>query len=84
MKTISITVLALVAAIAVPATANAATPGYANCTALRQVYHHGVARSTAAANYQVQQGNPRPAVRPVVYRNNSSLDRDKDGTACEG
>lgn len=84
MKVIAVTLLALAASLALPATAHAATPGYANCTDLRQVFAHGVARSNAAANFQVNQGNPRPAVRPAVYQHNTSLDRDKDGTACEG
>lgn len=84
MKVIVATLLAFAASLALPTSADASTPAYANCTALRQVFHHGVARSDAAANYQVNHGNPRPAVRPAVYQHNTSLDRDKDGTACEG
>jgi hypothetical protein len=69
--------------------ADAATGRYfANCTALRHVWHHGVAKGPKAAAYQVRQGNPRPAYGPkaraVYWRNYTRLDRDRDGTACEG
>jgi hypothetical protein len=61
---------------------------FANCTALRHVWHHGVAKGPKAAAYQVRQGNPRPAYGPkaraVYWRNYTRLDRDRDGTACEG
>ena len=56
---------------------------FANCTAMHNVYPHGVAKGPLAANYQVRQGYGRPAVRPLVYSVNSFSDRDKDGTACE-
>jgi excalibur calcium-binding domain-containing protein len=67
------------------APADAAPPKrFANCTALTKVYPHGVAKSTAAANRQVRDGNGRPAVKSAVYAVNAGSDRDKDGTACEG
>jgi hypothetical protein len=57
---------------------------YANCTALhRHFYRYGVARSAAAAQRQVNTGHYKPRVSRSVYRANSNLDADKDGTACE-
>ena len=70
------------AAVLVPAQADAATT-FANCTAMHRVYKYGVAKSVAAANYQVRKGNHRPAVKPRVYAANTKSDRDHDGTACE-
>jgi uncharacterized membrane protein len=50
---------------------------------MHRVWHHGVARSVRAANFQVRTGHDRPAVKPAVYRVNNESDADKDGTACE-
>ena len=78
------TLTALVVAggmLAVAAPAEAAS--FANCTAMHRTYKYGVAKSDAAARYQVRQGNHRPAVRYRVYMANRFSDRDKDGTACE-
>ncbi len=62
----------------------AAATKYANCTALhRHYYRYGVARSAAAAQRQVNTGHYKPRVSRAVYRANSNLDADKDGTACE-
>lgn len=70
------------ALVLVPGQADAATR-FSNCTAMHHTYKYGVAKSSAAASYQVKHGNHRPAVKPKVYAANSSSDRDKDGTACE-
>jgi Excalibur calcium-binding domain len=62
----------------------AAATKYQNCTALhRHFYRYGVARSAAAAQRQVNTGHYKPRVSRSVYRANSNLDADKDGTACE-
>ena len=62
----------------------AASTKYRNCTALhRHYYRYGVARSAAAAQKQVNTGHYKPRVSRSVYRANSNLDADKDGTACE-
>jgi hypothetical protein len=62
----------------------AAATKYANCTALhRHFYRYGVARSAAAAQRQVNTGHYKPRVSRRVYRANTHLDADKDGTACE-
>jgi hypothetical protein len=67
--------------------ADAASLTYKNCTALTKVYHHGVAKSPAAALRQVKAGYHIPAygsrARKVYWANYTRLDRDKDGTACE-
>ncbi len=62
----------------------AAATKYRNCTVLhRQFYRYGVARSAAAAQRQVNTGHYKPRVSRPVYRANTHLDADKDGTACE-
>jgi Excalibur calcium-binding domain len=62
----------------------AAATKYRNCDALhRQFYRYGVARSVAAAQRQVNTGHYKPRVNRRVYRANTHLDADKDGTACE-
>jgi Excalibur calcium-binding domain len=60
-----------------------AATSYANCTALHRAHRYGVAKSTAAANEQVNSNHYRPFVSKPLYNANSGLDRDKDGTACE-
>ncbi|WP_344048422.1 excalibur calcium-binding domain-containing protein [Nocardioides panacihumi] len=74
--------LAASAAVLVPSTAHAATT-YANCTAMHKAYKYGVAKSSAAASYQVRHGHHRPTVSSKVYYANTKSDRDHDGTACE-
>ncbi|GAB2863567.1 excalibur calcium-binding domain-containing protein [Nocardioides pacificus] len=73
-----------VAATAAPAQA---APRFSSCDQLTRVFPNGVAKSKAAAQKQVRNGNSRPAFgkrAKAVYRTNkSNLDRDKDGTACE-
>lgn len=89
MKTViaSAAVLALAPLAFVAPSAEAAPHAFANCTAMHRKFHHGVARSNRAANYQVRQGYGRPKVSLRWYRLNSrsphDLDRDNDGTACE-
>lgn len=60
---------------------------YANCTALTRTYHHGVSKSHKAALRQVRAGYHIPAYGPrarkVYWANYTTMDRDKDGTACE-
>lgn len=86
----SVAALALAAPVGLAVTAapaEAHSLRYANCTALARTYHHGVAKSRKAAMYQVRQGYHRPAygtrARKVYWANYKSMDRDKDGTACE-
>lgn len=75
------------AVVAVAGPADAAGRSYRNCDALARDFRHGVAKSAAAAQKQVRDGYGRPATTKrakAVYRTNyRSLDRDRDGTACE-
>lgn len=70
------------AVVLVPAQAHAATT-FANCTAMHKTYRYGVAKSSAAATYQIRHGHHRPTVNAKVYYANTKSDRDHDGTACE-
>lgn len=67
--------------------ASAGGYGYDNCDALHRDYPHGVAKSAQAAAKQVRDGYGRPSTtkraKKVYAANKGSLDRDKDGTACE-
>ncbi|GAA1909544.1 hypothetical protein GCM10009737_08550 [Nocardioides lentus] len=60
---------------------------YRNCDALNRDWRNGVAKNARAAQRQVNEGGARPASGPrarrVYNRNYRSLDRDRDGTACE-
>jgi hypothetical protein len=56
---------------------------YANCTALHKHHRYGVTCSAMAAQKQVNNGHYKPYVSKPVYRTNSGLDADKDGTDCE-
>jgi len=63
---------------------NAAQPTvrvFANCTAMQQVFPGGVARPGAVN----KGGSTRylPKVSRKLYNANRSMDRDKDGIACE-
>jgi hypothetical protein len=76
MKRLSF-VLVLVATLVLPTTANAAV--FKNCSALNAKYPNGVAKSRAAARKQAV----IPKVSASIYKRNSRLDRDRDGTVCE-
>ena len=55
---------------------------FANCAALNKVFPGGVAKNKTVKN----KGGAikyAPAVKPKIYKANSSKDRDKDGIACE-
>jgi Excalibur calcium-binding domain len=67
------------ALVAVPSEAQAAPARYRSCAALAEVHPGGVAKSRAA-------DARTPGVQVVsraLYRANRSLDRDRDGVACE-
>ena len=70
-----------------PVQARGTSTYYSSCTRLHVRFAHGVAKSRAAALYQVRQGYGLPAygtyARQVYWRNYTRLDRDRDGTACE-
>jgi hypothetical protein len=60
-----------------------AVTSFSNCDAMHKTRLYGVAKSTKAARKQVRTGHYKPYVNLALYRANSSLDADKDGTACE-
>ena len=83
----AVVLLAPAAVVATSVPASAAVKKYSSCAKLVKVYPHGVAKSAAAAQRQVNQGYGRPAygakAKKVYAKNKGNLDRDKDGTACE-
>ncbi len=85
LAAVALTSTTITVAVATPA--EAAGRKFANCTELAKVYPHGVSKSAAAAQKQVRQGYGKPAhgkkARAVYHTNKGSMDRDKDGTACE-
>ena len=57
---------------------------YKNCTALNQVYPHGVGRSGARDEVRGSTDPVTDFVRDTkTYKLNTKSDRDKDGVACE-
>lgn len=76
------------AASAAPASSHLVpTKAYANCTALKKVYPGGVAKSKSVvniANGKKKNGlKKNTKVSASLYAQNSKMDRDKDGWACE-
>jgi hypothetical protein len=55
---------------------------FANCSALNKLYPGGVAKNKKVQN-RGGETKETPAVKPNIYKLNSSKDRDKDGIACE-
>ena len=79
----AIAALAVIVA-GVSATASSASvAAYPNCKALNRTYPHGVGR--VGARDHTKSGDPVTNFRRsnLFYRQNSGLDRDKDGIACE-
>ena len=63
---------------------------YANCKALNAKYPGGVAKSASARNMKTVNGRLvpaaskyRPKVSASLYKTYKSMDRDRDGIACE-
>ncbi len=71
-----------------PASAADATK-YKNCSALNKAYPGGISKAGATdmskKNGKLVPAKPKksPVVDDAVYAKNKSLDRDKDGIACE-
>lgn len=63
------------------------TKVFKNCTALKKVYKGGVAKSKSTVNRvsgKKRNGlKKNTKVSASIYKQNSKLDRDKDGWACE-
>jgi hypothetical protein len=58
---------------------------FANCTALNKTYPHGVEKLRYAKAQWTRKGaTGQPAYRPRVYSSvYTTMDRDRDGVACE-
>jgi excalibur calcium-binding domain-containing protein len=61
----------------------AAARSFKNCTALHKSYPGGVARPGGHQKPGQPKLKKKPYVNAALYKANSSLDRDKDGIACE-
>lgn len=87
IATASLAVSGLAVTVVTATPADAARIKYSNCDSLHRDFKHGVSKSRAAAMKQVRDGYGRPAYGPRAKRiykaNFRSLDRDRDGTACE-
>jgi hypothetical protein len=57
----------------------AAVVRYSSCQKLNKQWPKGVAVSSLKAKLQIV----KPTVNPAIYKTNSKLDFDKDGTVCE-
>jgi hypothetical protein len=55
---------------------------FKNCTAVNKVYKGGVAKSADTVNSGGKTKN-LPTVDAKLYKTLKSMDRDKDGIACE-
>ena len=60
-----------------------AVTSFGSCDKMHRTWQYGVAKSQRAARKQVRSGHYKPHVSLRIYRANSNLDADKDGTACE-
>ncbi|GAA0585351.1 excalibur calcium-binding domain-containing protein [Paractinoplanes ferrugineus] len=87
-KSVPVVVAALTAVglfgLSAPAQALPKAVKYKNCTALNKVYKHGVAKKGGKDKVK---GATKPVknftVYTAAYNKNPTLDRDKDGVACE-
>lgn len=79
-KAITATVLAIALAFSGALPAEAAK--YKNCTAVNKVYKGGVAKAAGVVN-KGGKTKHEPKVDAKLYKTLKSMDRDKDGIACE-
>ena len=89
-KPMSMVLTCALIGVGAPVVAQAAVPTakvYRSCDQLHKSYPAGVARNAKAANRAVREGFSRPsttnAAKAVYWQNKGSLDRDRDGVACE-
>lgn len=62
--------------------ANAAPAKFKNCTELNKTYPGGVAKDTKVRNVGGKT-KFKPFVSAEIYKLHTTMDRDKDGIACE-
>ncbi|WP_442853570.1 excalibur calcium-binding domain-containing protein [Bacillus sp. FJAT-27231] len=65
-----------------PSSTDAAAASYKNCTELNKAYQGGVAKDAKVKN-KGGKTKYKPYISAALYHANSTLDRDKDGIACE-
>ena len=89
-RAVPFVVLAAIIGGVIPAsTVTAAPPAkyFSSCAMLSMKYPSGVAKNAEAAKRSVRQGYGRPstsrAAKKTYWDNQSRLDRDRDGVACE-
>jgi hypothetical protein len=73
----------MAATVVAVAPANAAVRTFSNCTAMHKVYRGGVAKPGGHQKPGQPPLRKKPYVNLALYNANRSLDRDKDGIACE-
>ena len=85
VSSVAVAVIVTVGVAAPPADAASKPRVFANCTALHQVYPHGVGK--VGAHDKGKNKNFRPVTTfkrdNALYQANRTLDRDHDGVACE-
>jgi hypothetical protein len=67
------------------ATTSSAMAGFANCSDLNRVYHHGISnRHFTRHQWIVRGASGKGAYKPRLYKQvHANLDRDDDHIACE-
>jgi orotate phosphoribosyltransferase len=85
---LTITVLLVIAGLAVAGIASAKTPAvYKNCTNLNKKYPHGIGRAKArdhsTTGRRVTNFTRSDRLYRIAISYNRGLDRDHDGIACE-
>jgi hypothetical protein len=84
---IAVAALTLTSLVGTAVSADAAVPArYKNCTNLQKTFKHGVGRSTArdhTSGKPVTTFTHNTKEYTKAVKANRSLDRDKDGIACE-
>jgi hypothetical protein len=77
-----IAVIFLAASLSVMSLSPANAAKFKNCSAVNKVYKGGVANSAGTVN-QGGKTKHEPFVDAKLYKTLKSMDRDKDGIACE-
>jgi hypothetical protein len=81
-RVVTLAIAAFVVGGALVSPASAATPRkFKNCTEMHKVYPGGIARPGARNRGGVT--HKRPYVNAAAFAANHTLDRDRDGIACE-
>lgn len=82
-KAIAVAGIAILAFVGVGHPADAAVTKFANCTKMHAKYKGGVAKVGAKDKRASGKARYAPYRSTALYNANKSMDRDKDGVACE-